>query len=440
MRRLCRQLARCRVPRSHGTVRGWLVAVGALAAFAVLVGTPATADPTDDEARRDKQRVDEQLAQAAATYEAATRRARDAATAYTAATTQLPGAQQRLALARGRLAAATVAANRARRQAEAARRVLATATATYQESQRRVAATKSRVGEFVAAANRGQSIVAYSSIFTARSLSDFVDRLAYLDQSAAALRRSLRRVSIARQDARVKQNAATAAQRAADATRADAERLLTAARDAEQEAGTATSVVSGLVAKQAQALAVAQAEEAESERRYRELPAESARIATQLRQFAARNHAQGPPATSRSAPRGGAPFVMPADGWKSSDFGMRLHPIAHRWRLHSGMDIAAPGGSPIRAAAGGVVVRASWNGGYGKYTCIYHGRYQGDALATCYAHQSRILVSRGQRIRQGQLIGRIGTTGSSTGYHLHFEVRRDGDPVNPRPYLPPCLC
>ena len=84
--------------------------------------------------------------------------------------------------------------------------------------------------------------------------------------------------------------------------------------------------------------------------------------------------------------------------------------------------------------------RAGWNGGYGNYTCIYHGTYQGKGFATCYAHQSAILVRAGQQVRQGQVIGRVGTTGASTGNHLHFEVRLDGDPVDPLPWLPSCLC
>jgi murein DD-endopeptidase MepM/ murein hydrolase activator NlpD len=131
---------------------------------------------------------------------------------------------------------------------------------------------------------------------------------------------------------------------------------------------------------------------------------------------------------------------MPAQGWKSSDFGQRWDPYYRVWQLHAGMDIAAPGGSPVRAAASGRVFRAGWNGGYGRYTCLYHGLVDGAGLASCYAHQSRIGVSPGQYVRRGEVIGSVGTTGASTGYHLHFEVRLDGTPVNPSRWLPACLC
>jgi murein DD-endopeptidase MepM/ murein hydrolase activator NlpD len=110
------------------------------------------------------------------------------------------------------------------------------------------------------------------------------------------------------------------------------------------------------------------------------------------------------------------------------------------YQLHAGVDIAAGGGASIRAVAAGEVLRAGWNGGYGNFTCLYHGRYEGRGFATCYAHQSAVLVRPGQRVAQGQVIGRVGTTGASTGNHLHFEVRLNGNPVNPLPWLPACLC
>jgi murein DD-endopeptidase MepM/ murein hydrolase activator NlpD len=131
---------------------------------------------------------------------------------------------------------------------------------------------------------------------------------------------------------------------------------------------------------------------------------------------------------------------MPVNGWKSSDFGMRFDPFFRVWQLHAGVDLAAPGGAAIHAAASGRVMRAGYNGGYGNFTCISHGRSSGRGLSTCYAHQSRILVWSGQWVSRGQVIGRVGTTGASTGYHLHFEVRLDGRPSQPLQWLPSCLC
>ncbi|MEU4712044.1 M23 family metallopeptidase, partial [Micromonospora purpureochromogenes] len=126
---------------------------------------------------------------------------------------------------------------------------------------------------------------------------------------------------------------------------------------------------------------------------------------------------------------------QPLAGRLTSRFGTRFDPYYRVWQLHAGVDLAAPTGTPILAAADGRVSRVGWYGGYGNYTCIAHGRADGQRLSTCYGHQSRLLVSPGQRVRAGQVIGLVGSTGASTGPHLHFEVRLGGRPVDPLPWL-----
>ena len=109
-----------------------------------------------------------------------------------------------------------------------------------------------------------------------------------------------------------------------------------------------------------------------------------------------------------------------------------VSPFGYRWgRLHAGIDIAVPYGTPIHAAAAGTVVLAGWVSGYGNYTCIDHG----GGMATCYAHQSSYAVSQGAAVSQGQVIGYVGCTGHCFGPHLHFEVRINGAPVDPLGYL-----
>jgi murein DD-endopeptidase MepM/ murein hydrolase activator NlpD len=102
-----------------------------------------------------------------------------------------------------------------------------------------------------------------------------------------------------------------------------------------------------------------------------------------------------------------------------------------RWgRMHEGIDIAAPSGTPIRAVAAGTVIYAGWMGGYGNIVIVDHG----NGLATAYAHQSAIYIGGGG-VSQGTVIGAVGSTGNSTGPHLHFEVRVNGSPVDPMGYL-----
>lgn len=120
-------------------------------------------------------------------------------------------------------------------------------------------------------------------------------------------------------------------------------------------------------------------------------------------------------------------FIRPVNGSQTSGFGYRYHPILHRRKLHTGVDFGARTGTPIRAAAGGVVLLASYSRGYGNCVIIDHG----GGTTTLYGHCSALLVSEGQTVRQGQTIARVGSTGMSTGPHLHFEVRRNGVPVRP---------
>jgi murein DD-endopeptidase MepM/ murein hydrolase activator NlpD len=120
-------------------------------------------------------------------------------------------------------------------------------------------------------------------------------------------------------------------------------------------------------------------------------------------------------------------FMLPVEGQHTSGFGMRLHPIDHEERLHSGMDIAAPAGTPIQAAAAGQVVFSGTQAGYGNVVVIQHE----EGYSTLYAHNTANLVSVGTTVSQGQPIATVGSTGRSTGPHLHFEVRKDGKRLDP---------
>ncbi len=123
-----------------------------------------------------------------------------------------------------------------------------------------------------------------------------------------------------------------------------------------------------------------------------------------------------------------AGFSMPVDGRRTSGFGMRFHPLLGYSRMHQGTDYGAAHGSPIRAVTDGIVNFAGWHGGHGNMVKIAHA----GGLGSGYAHMSRIAVAPGARVSQGQVIGYVGSTGLSTGPHLHFEVYRNGVPVSPR--------
>jgi murein DD-endopeptidase MepM/ murein hydrolase activator NlpD len=124
-------------------------------------------------------------------------------------------------------------------------------------------------------------------------------------------------------------------------------------------------------------------------------------------------------------------LFWPTAGGIGSGFGWRIHPIYHTQRFHAGVDIGGACGQPIWAAEDGTVISAGYNGGYGYATVIDHG----GGLATLYAHQPYVMVSAGQHVNRAEQIGVVGSTGLSTACHLHFEVRINGTPVDPVPYL-----
>jgi murein DD-endopeptidase MepM/ murein hydrolase activator NlpD len=161
------------------------------------------------------------------------------------------------------------------------------------------------------------------------------------------------------------------------------------------------------------------------ERQLAELEAESRAIARRLRAMM-----ETPAGRARADKRWSGRFIRPVNGRISSGYGMRTHPIFRVRRMHHGIDIAAPHGTPIVAADSGVVVEAGYIRGYGNTVIIDHG----GGVATLYAHCSTILVRVGQEVQRGQMIARVGSTGYTTGPHLHFEIRINGDPVNPAEY------
>ncbi len=124
-------------------------------------------------------------------------------------------------------------------------------------------------------------------------------------------------------------------------------------------------------------------------------------------------------------------MIWPARGRVVSRFGYRRHPLWGGTHFHTGVDIGAPYGDPVRSADGGEVIFSGWWDGYGKAIVVDHGK----GIATVYGHLARIYVEAGQRIEKGQILGLVGSTGFSTGPHLHFEVRRNGRPINPLGFL-----
>jgi len=252
-------------------------------------------------------------------------------------------------------------------------------------------------------------------IIESDSYQEALDRIHYLDSIAQQDKHIAVKVGIAR-DAVHKTREQTKVVRA----RVHAETMVVAVRtqqqrDVRDQLLASRSQLSGKRARQRTALKLTRTQEHTLQTEAQALAAADARIRGQLAA------AQGATDSTPSA----SGLIWPVSGPVVSPFG-------YRWgRLHAGIDIAVPYGTPIHAAAAGTVVLAGWVSGYGNYTCIDHG----GGMATCYAHQSSYAVSQGAAVSQGQVIGYVGCTGHCFGPHLHFEVRINGTPVDPLGYL-----
>lgn len=400
-----------------------LLAVIAAAATVLSGPAAATADPRDD-AKHAAKAAD----RAEAILEEATVVARNAARRLEAATAAMPAAQQEVASSRGVVAAARAEANTARRKADAARAAYRKVAGRFRQAQGRVEHARDRVDQIASASYMGANIAAINVLAGATGPQDAMDRLGMVDQVMQKQQDGVDDMVAARRAARTEQDKAGLAKRAAEAADREAAGKLAAARSAQAAAEKARHAVVELARSRREALAVARSQRTAVLAKYRAAQAEEERVVAALQEWEMRQGGGG-------AYTGGR-LLMPVHGWKSSDFGQRFDPYYRVWQLHAGMDIAAGGGTPIHAAAGGRVIRAGYHGGYGNYTCISHG----SRLSTCYGHQSRILVQVGEYVRRGEVIGRVGTTGASTGNHLHFETRVNGVPRNPVNYLPSCLC
>ena len=252
-------------------------------------------------------------------------------------------------------------------------------------------------------------------IIESDSFQDALNRIHYLDSIAQQDKHIAARVRSARNEVHATRDRTKVVR-----VRVHAETQVVAVRTQQQrevrtELLASQHRLSGKRSHQKSQLASTKSQERELIAEANTLAAEDARIRGRL----AASQGAGDTTPSSSG------LIWPVNGPVTSPFG-------YRWgRLHAGIDIGVPYGTPIHAAAAGTVVLAGWVGGYGNYTCIDHG----GGMATCYAHQSSFAVSTGAQVAQDQVIGYVGCTGHCFGPHLHFEVRIDGNPVDPLGYL-----
>lgn len=298
---------------------------------------------------------------------------------------------------------------------DAARQAAAVADAALADAAARLARAEAAYGRLRAAV-RARAIAAYvnprttaiAPVLASRDFAEASRKRELVDQVLGDNRDLLERLAVVRAD-----------------VAAERERLAAARETAAQRRRLAEARLVALRAARAEHARV----KAELDARIREFLAEADAVAAEEQRLAEFIRAHSAPARAAVGGDGrvsASGLIWPVRGKVTSEYGPR-------WgRMHAGIDIAAPSGTPIRAAKAGTVVFSGVMNGYGNVVIIDHG----GGFATLYAHQSRRAAADGARVDQGEVIGYVGSTGHSTGPHLHFETRVDGSPRNPRRYLP----
>ena len=430
-----------RTPSRTGVVS--LLAAVLAATLGLALGLPAGANDLDDQRARAE-------AQQAATEAALARlgeQLENTDAAIIQAQAELEGIQAVIPQAEEDLRLAEEDLARLQREAAIIAERLAAAQAVEQAITAQIATDTARaeeiqvaIGRMAREAYRGDvGATSFTAVLDAKSMEDFVAQSALADTALRTQTQSLReleQINGVNRNRQVRLAAVgeriNALKDEADAkvVEADAARQLAVDRRAELDVllAGAQGKLSFIESKRDELVA----QQAEYEAQQAQLAADLAEIIRQ--QEAARAAAGQNPIGSTAS----QPFINPTSInpiYKTSDYGMRFHPLLHIWRLHAGVDLRTYCGTPIYAGMGGTVQWAKPRAGYGNQVMLNHGYWNGNSLMSSYNHLSSLAVSSGQNVSQGALLGYSGNTGTSAGCHLHFEVYVSGGTVDPWPLI-----
>ena len=419
--------------------------VGAvLAASSLLLSFAALPLASADDLRDRKDRVEGNISRTLKDLDQSSAELLAATRALEAAQAQLDAAQQHLAETRGELAVAVVLDRRMQKALDKAVSRLQDARRQLAQGKAEVAAQEDVLGQ-LAVQNYQQgdpSLVGLSMVLNSEDPTELSGQLNSVRNVLDKESVTLDRLDASRVLLEVKEDEVEQAKREVAKKRREAAENLERKKVLEAQAEDAEKAVSTLVSARAEAHgAAAEAKRADLES-LRGLQQERDRISDVLaaRAEEARRRAEAAAAAAAAqasaASRGSNGFLdYPVDTYITSSYGMRLHPVYHRWTLHDGTDFGAPCGTPIRAAASGEVIAVYYNAGYGNRVIMDNGYHRGVGLGTAYNHLSSYSTYEGQKVKRGDVIGYVGNTGYSTGCHLHFMVFENGATVNPMNWL-----
>lgn len=410
------------------------LAVGCLLIAGLTAPMPAQARE-DDGLHHRQHRVEQAIERARTDLDEVSQDLVDASAALRRAEGKLATARDRLAAARGEVAAAEVIDERTQAELDEARQRLEEARLALHSGALLVVRQRSRVAALAVDQFEGDNLelLELSAVLDGDSPLELGNRMAavgdLLNQGAASLDRlKATRVLLSVQEERVAMAKQLVAER-----RAAAAANLARTQAAKDRAAEAKRDVARLVDSRTRAQQAARAAVREERHRLAALREERERIRKLLAERARRALLRST-AESDAGPSSGY-LELPVDGPITSSYGLRMHPILNVLRMHDGTDFGAACGTPVHAAAAGVVFAAYYDAGYGNRLIIDNGVVRGVNVSTSYNHLSRTVVSAGERVERGEVVGYVGSTGYSTGCHLHFSVYENGRTVDPVTWL-----
>ncbi|QGG40689.1 M23 family metallopeptidase [Aeromicrobium yanjiei] len=418
---------------THPRHRRALTALVLTAALVASLATPSFADRKDDLEKQKKDANREQT-EAKKHLDASTAELEKAAAALRVAQGKLDAAEANLGRTRGKLATAQAVDDQMQLELERSEAKLRKARAKLKKGQKQLKASESSVEEFAVqqALQGDRRLNAVSGLLRGEDTEQFSEQMSLNtvvgDQQVA----TMQRLDATRVILKLKREKVQKLRDEVQVKRAQAAANLVDMQRLEEVAEGQAAQVAKLVKARQEIRNSASAAVAEDERQYREKVAEANRLAAQLRALAAKQVKSGGKGSGGDS--GGA-LSYPVAGPITSPFGMRRHPITGVYKLHDGTDFGVGCGTPIRAAASGTVIQQYFNAAYGNRVILNNGVKRGVNVVTTYNHLSRFAVGAGSKVSRGQVIGYVGSTGYSTGCHLHFMVLSNGNTVNPMGWL-----
>ena len=441
---------------------------------------------SDPDPHQQKRKVDSQIEQLRSDLHETNAALADAFIALKTTQGKLPAAQTALTQAQAAATGAETANAMAAQELEVAQANETKAEDELASTSKQIRDSRSEVAQFAAQIYQEQGFGEFDMAMTSTTPQQFADRIALIGTVMDLQGQSMVALATARASQTAQEDHLSALRADSQKAKKKAESSLAAANTARDRANAAKSALDALAAQQATQAATVKVQSQAETVRLASMQTESARLSTVIKaraaaalkrakiaaaanarakaaaaararaaEKAARSRASRPrtqtipsspntpgatdtpatPAPADPPPSNGGPLSPPTtEGWVSSEFGMRFHPIEHVWRLHTGRDYAAPCGAAVHAAAPGVIIEAGYNPGYGNRVVVDHGVIGGVHLTTTYNHMVSLRLTSGN-VSRGSVVGYEGTTGNSDGCHIHFEVYEDGTFVDPRNYL-----